>query len=645
MSWRGSAHESADDRGAREPRRRGARRPCGTTRRADWSAPSRNTGNQRRFDQVTLRRVAFIQAAQRVGLSLDEVGAALATLPRRPDADQGRLGPALPRLAAAPRRADRAASSGCATTLDDCIGCGCLSLRSCALSNPDDTMAESWTRCGPARAGRETGPVSTDRRQQLAGPARSWPTATASPPTTGTGRAPTCPCRSAPSTAVLAAFGVDADHRGVRRAPRWPRVDEAPWRRMLPAGRRHARGHAPPTSWSTSPTATPLHRRASRTEDGATRRRHPGRAQRRAPPGRRRARRRGPVRRCPADLPTRLPHPARHLRRPRPTRRWWSSPPTGSTCPPTLAGQVWGLMTQLYSVRSRGVLGPRRLRRPRPTLARLGAELGADFVLVNPLHAAEPVPPVENSPYLPDLAPLPQPALPPGRGRPRGRRAQPPRPPRAIVDRYAARRTREADTGDLLDRQAAWPAKLGALDAGLRRRPLAERGRRRSQRLPRPGGRGAAPSSRPGAPSPSTSAAPDGWPDWAHGPGRPRGRRAGRRTSRTGSTSSPGCSGCATQQLAAAQAAAVGAGHADRAGHRPRRRRPPRRERTCGPSARRWPAASPSARRRTRSTRSARTGPSRPWRPDVLAELGYAPYRADAAHRAAARRRRCGSTT
>src|SRR5690349_23275811 len=44
-------------------------------------ASVRTTGNQRRYEQSTLRRVAFIRTAQRVGLSLDEIGAALATLP------------------------------------------------------------------------------------------------------------------------------------------------------------------------------------------------------------------------------------------------------------------------------------------------------------------------------------------------------------------------------------------------------------------------------------------------------------------------------------------------------------------------------------------------------------------------------------
>ena len=41
----------------------------------------RTTGNQRRYEQSTLRRVAFIRTAQRVGLSLDEIGEALATFP------------------------------------------------------------------------------------------------------------------------------------------------------------------------------------------------------------------------------------------------------------------------------------------------------------------------------------------------------------------------------------------------------------------------------------------------------------------------------------------------------------------------------------------------------------------------------------
>lgn len=101
----------------------------------------RTTGNQRRYEASTLRRVAFIRTAQRVGLSLEEIGAALATLPdgRTPTkADWTRLSRAWrPRLDEQIARIERLRDR-----LDGCIGCGCLSLRTCALSNPDDVAAE-----------------------------------------------------------------------------------------------------------------------------------------------------------------------------------------------------------------------------------------------------------------------------------------------------------------------------------------------------------------------------------------------------------------------------------------------------------------------------------------------------------------------
>jgi MerR family redox-sensitive transcriptional activator SoxR len=100
----------------------------------------RTTGNQRRYEQTTLRRLAFIRTAQRVGLSLDEVGAALATLPehRTPTrADWARLSRAWrPRLDEQIERLERLRDK-----LDSCIGCGCLSLRTCALNNPNDAVA------------------------------------------------------------------------------------------------------------------------------------------------------------------------------------------------------------------------------------------------------------------------------------------------------------------------------------------------------------------------------------------------------------------------------------------------------------------------------------------------------------------------
>jgi MerR family transcriptional regulator, redox-sensitive transcriptional activator SoxR len=100
----------------------------------------RTTGNQRRYEQSELRRVAFIRTAQRVGLSLDEIGEALATLPENrvpTKADWTRLSRAWrPRLDEQIQRIERLRDQ-----LDSCIGCGCLSLRNCALRNPQDVMA------------------------------------------------------------------------------------------------------------------------------------------------------------------------------------------------------------------------------------------------------------------------------------------------------------------------------------------------------------------------------------------------------------------------------------------------------------------------------------------------------------------------
>jgi MerR family redox-sensitive transcriptional activator SoxR len=101
----------------------------------------RTTGNQRRYSRATLRRVAFIRTSQKVGVPLAEIRAALDTLPagRTPTkADWARLSRRWrhdldQRIAQLERLRD---------TLDGCIGCGCLSLRSCALNNPEDQLAE-----------------------------------------------------------------------------------------------------------------------------------------------------------------------------------------------------------------------------------------------------------------------------------------------------------------------------------------------------------------------------------------------------------------------------------------------------------------------------------------------------------------------
>ena len=101
----------------------------------------RTSGNQRRFERVTLRRVAFIRSAQRVGLSLEEITEALSTLPggRTPTtADWTRLSQNWrSRINEQIDRLERLRDK-----LVRRIGCGCLSLQRCALSNPDD-MARS----------------------------------------------------------------------------------------------------------------------------------------------------------------------------------------------------------------------------------------------------------------------------------------------------------------------------------------------------------------------------------------------------------------------------------------------------------------------------------------------------------------------
>ncbi len=106
---------------------------------------SERTGaGHRQYERATIRRVAFIVFAQRIGLSLEEIGAELAKLP----ADR------------VPKQAEWAKLSGTWTqriddriaelsrlrdSLEGCIGCGCLSMDACPLANPDDRAG----RAGP----------------------------------------------------------------------------------------------------------------------------------------------------------------------------------------------------------------------------------------------------------------------------------------------------------------------------------------------------------------------------------------------------------------------------------------------------------------------------------------------------------------
>ena len=107
-------------------------------------AAERSTSGHRRYRRDVLRKVAFIRAAQRVGLKLDDIGAALAALPsdRAPNkAEWARLS----RSWRTQLDERIALLEGLRDKLSSCIGCGCLSLRACALSNRDDEAS----RLGP----------------------------------------------------------------------------------------------------------------------------------------------------------------------------------------------------------------------------------------------------------------------------------------------------------------------------------------------------------------------------------------------------------------------------------------------------------------------------------------------------------------
>ena len=101
----------------------------------------RSSGAQRRYARDALRRVSFIRVAQHIGLSLDEIHGALASLPenRTPTKhDWERLAASWrPRLDAEIAMLERLRDR-----LTGCIGCGCLSLKICRLVNPDDQVAE-----------------------------------------------------------------------------------------------------------------------------------------------------------------------------------------------------------------------------------------------------------------------------------------------------------------------------------------------------------------------------------------------------------------------------------------------------------------------------------------------------------------------
>jgi MerR family redox-sensitive transcriptional activator SoxR len=107
-------------------------------------SPQRTDAGHRRYPRDALRRISFVLAAQRVGLSLADILGALDSLPH----DRAPTAREWSRLARSwqPVLDERIALlQKLRNDLDDCIGCGCLSLATCALRNPDDVAHDSGT--------------------------------------------------------------------------------------------------------------------------------------------------------------------------------------------------------------------------------------------------------------------------------------------------------------------------------------------------------------------------------------------------------------------------------------------------------------------------------------------------------------------
>ncbi|GLB68994.1 redox-sensitive transcriptional activator SoxR [Arthrobacter mangrovi] len=108
----------------------------------------RTGGNQRRYRRDMLRRVSFIRVSQQLGIPLRDIKAALDTLPQ----DKAPTKADWKRLSAGWREQLDARIDQLQRLRDDltgCIGCGCLSLRSCKLYNPSDILGDAGP--GPRR--------------------------------------------------------------------------------------------------------------------------------------------------------------------------------------------------------------------------------------------------------------------------------------------------------------------------------------------------------------------------------------------------------------------------------------------------------------------------------------------------------------
>ncbi|MFH0258229.1 redox-sensitive transcriptional activator SoxR [Vibrio rumoiensis] len=122
---------------------------------------SRNAGNQRRYPRQILRRIAVIKAAQNVGLTLQDIAEQLACLPkhRAPKKEEWEI---LAQHWQQQLTQKIQSLQALQTQLGSCINCGCLSLDSCALYNPQDSKPIHL-------AGAKLGVISTNKQSDTNG--------------------------------------------------------------------------------------------------------------------------------------------------------------------------------------------------------------------------------------------------------------------------------------------------------------------------------------------------------------------------------------------------------------------------------------------------------------------------------------------
>jgi 4-alpha-glucanotransferase len=163
-----------------------------------------------------------------------------------------------------------------------------------------------------------------------------------------------------------------------------------------------------------------------------------------------------------------------------------SQGPGASAGPRIPAGRSWGFTVQLYSLRSRRSWGHGDLHDLADLAGWSARDLGAGFVLINPLHAAEPLPPISPSPYLPMTRRYMSPLY--LRIEDIAEYQQLDACQRQRIDALAAPLRERNATADLINRDAVWAAKREALEI-IRQVPMSDRRREEYQRFRRREGR------------------------------------------------------------------------------------------------------------------------------------------------------------